>query len=423
MEPLSALRCFVCQCVGEDTWKFSSKGLDEKDSLKIIEPFEDTSIRVGADGWYLAGFKGRFPEVPCGWEKHTPALSCSVEHIATTNTSLARYLYNDVKVCLQCLRPCAYTQKSCQGCGAQLEAVPVTQTENVLMGFVFGIERTTKFPLTISLRRQTPDVIVYDDLLSMSSCHLNALPTSHYVRDWRWLLRDPAQARQLVANLMTEAWEATMAFLQDADWRRFNYREGVSEDTVRDNIICGFNSPPSQNQLHLQWIVLPLLPFHHQKLLDRTHAQKGRWFPLEYVLPLLQHLDEAGEIFDVKPETSTEEIITHFNRKGILYEEIWEKCYAKYCASADLLANWNPKDFSYVVKKSDVHSIASVHGDLVELGKRVETSSAAVQAEDKMKLQNYGRTYTENGQPGGTYYKHHKEPKLGPGGIEVWPGL
>ena len=26
--------------------------------------------------------------------------------------------------------------------------------------------------------------------------------------------------------------------------------------TVRgDNIICGFNSPPSQNQLHLQWIL------------------------------------------------------------------------------------------------------------------------------------------------------------------------
>ncbi|CAE7356202.1 unnamed protein product [Symbiodinium natans] len=422
MEPLSALRCFVCQCVGEDAWKLSSKGLDEKDSIKIIEPFEGGSIRVGTDGWYLAGFKGRFPEVSSAWEKHPPAVPCEVEQLAKTSAELGRYLYNDVKVCVQCLRPCAYSQKLCQGCGSQLESVPVTQTENVLMGFVFGVERTTKFPLTISLRRQTPDVIVYDDLLAMSSCHLNALPTSHYVRDWRWLLRDPKPALQLVANLMKEAWEATKSFLHNAEWRNFNYRDGVSEDLIRENIICGFNSPPSQNQLHLQWIVLPLLPFHHQKLLDRTHAQKGRWFPLEYVLPVLQHLDEAGETFAVNAETSTEEIITHFSRKGIVYEDIWEKCYAKYCDSA-ALANWKPKDFSYVVKKSDVHSIASVHADLVELGKKVEISPATVQAEDKMKLQNYGRKYTENGQPGGTYYKHHKEPKLGPGGIQVWPGL
>ena len=28
------------------------------------------------------------------------------------------------------------------------------------------------------------------------------------------------------------------------------------------NIMCGFNSPPSQSQLHLQWIVLPLLPLN-----------------------------------------------------------------------------------------------------------------------------------------------------------------
>ena len=33
-------------------------------------------------------------------------------------------------------------------------------------------------------------------------------------------------------------------------------------------------------------------PFHHQKLCDGTHAQKGRWFPLEYVLPILDHLEK-----------------------------------------------------------------------------------------------------------------------------------
>ena len=40
--------------------------------------------------------------------------------------------------------------------------------------------------------------------------------------------------------------------------------------------------------------------------------------------------------------------------------------------------------------------------------------------EDKTLLQNYGR---RSDGPGGTYYKHHKELKIGDGGIRIWPGL
>lgn len=265
------------------------------------------------NGCYLAGFNGTFPEVPCGWEEIEPPLCGAVEQLAKQNKDLARYLFNNVKVCVQCLRACAYSQKACQACGTPLETVPVTQTENVLMGFIFGVEKTSKFSLVISLRRQTVDAIVYDDLLAMSSCHLNALPTNHYVADWIWLLRDPTGAKQLIDTLVQEAWEATRSFLDNAEWRRFIYKEGVTEEMIRQNIMCGFNSPPSQSQLHLQWIVLPLLPFHHQKLLDRTHAQKGRWFPLEYVLPILDHLEQAGEVFEVNGQTSAEDVIKHFN--------------------------------------------------------------------------------------------------------------
>ncbi|CAK9046783.1 Uncharacterized protein SCF082_LOCUS26287 [Durusdinium trenchii] len=134
-----------------------------------------------------------------------------------------------------------------------------------------------------------------------------------------------------------------MSGLHRAEWRRFIYKEGVTEEMIRQNIMCGFNSPPSQSQLHLQWIVLPLLPFHHQKLLDRTHAQKGRWFPLEYVLPILDHLEQAGEVFEVNGQTSAEDVIKHFNGKGIVYDHIWEQSYARYCASYAAVANWNPQ--------------------------------------------------------------------------------
>ena len=40
------------------------------------------------------------------------------------------------------------------------------------------------------------------------------------------------------------------------------------------NIMCGFNSPPSQSQLHLQWIVLPLLPLNRS-----SHGYSSRCFP------------------------------------------------------------------------------------------------------------------------------------------------
>lgn len=96
----------------------------------------------------------------------------------------------------------------------------------------------------------------------------------------------------------------------------------------------------------------------------------------------------------------------------------------RYCASYAAVANWNPQDFGYVVHEGSVHTIAEVRADrAVRLGNPVNVDRTALQAEDKLRLQNYGRKYSEAGQPGGTYYKHHKAAKIGAGGIHIWPGL
>lgn len=387
-----------------------------------MEP--DLIVTPGRLGCYLAGFRGTFPEVPAQEEVIGPAVEGAVDCLGKNNQELAKFLYNDVKVCNKCGRPCAWSQKSCQACGTLLEEVPVTQTENVMMGFIFGVERTSKFPLRISIRRQTADAIVFDDLLSMSTCHLNALPTRSYLPDWRWLLREPREAKQLLTVLVDEAWQATLAYLHHEDWRKFAYKTGVTEEMVRENVICGFNSPPSQFQLHLQWIVLPLLPFHHEKLLARTHAQKGRWFPLEYVERVIEYLDSAGEHYNVQAETPLEDIISHFETKGVSYDEIWTRCFEKYCASYELLSNWNPADFSYVVYQGKVHEIKQIESDgRVVCGQIHELDTIRVQDQDKFKLQNYGRKYDIDNKPFGTYYKHHKACKIGDGGIRIWPGL
>jgi len=378
-------------------------------------------VTPGKDGYYLAGFVGKFPEVACTWETIAPAVVGDVTSLARDKTDLARFLFNDQKVC-QCRRPCAWTQNTCPACGSSLAEVPITKTENLLMGFIFGVERTTAFPLTLSIRRQTSDVIIFDDLLAMSSCHLNVLPTSHYLPDWRWLLRDPCAAKSLLASMEQEAWETTRMFLKHDKWRKFVYREGITEETVRDNILCGFNFPPSQFQLHLQWIVLPLMPFHHQKLLDRTHAAEGRFFPLEYVKEVLDLLSKANETFPTQATTSIEEIVQYFKDRGVDYNEIWERCHKK-CCNSYALSNWDPKDFSRVVcngKAWQIHDTLPA-GQILR-GDASGDDALKMQAQDKLLLQNYGRTY-KDGRPGGTYYKHSKAAKIGYGGISIWPGL
>eukprot|EP00913_Durusdinium_trenchii_P003331 g3085.t1 len=119
-----------------------------------LEPGPETVV-PGEKNCYFAGFVGAFPSIASNSEKLTPPVNGTLDSLAQRNEELSRYLYNDVKVCAKCGRPCGNNQKACQQCGASLADVPVTQTENVMMGFIFGVERTLKLPLMISIRRQS----------------------------------------------------------------------------------------------------------------------------------------------------------------------------------------------------------------------------------------------------------------------------
>ncbi len=49
---------------------------------------------------------------------------------------------------------------------------PLHRCFRTLRAQVYGVGKAG-FPLKISLRLQEPDVMVFDDLLSLSTCHLN----------------------------------------------------------------------------------------------------------------------------------------------------------------------------------------------------------------------------------------------------------
>ena len=55
-------------------------------------------------------------------------------------------------------------------------------------------------------------------------------------------------------------------------------------------MIVGLNFPPSQYQLHLQFMLPPLMPFHWKLYKEGVHFTPGRFFPLAHTLRNTRHL-------------------------------------------------------------------------------------------------------------------------------------
>eukprot|EP00490_Sorites_sp_Unknown_P002032 CAMPEP_0114652954 /NCGR_PEP_ID=MMETSP0191-20121206/9403_1 /TAXON_ID=126664 /ORGANISM="Sorites sp." /LENGTH=115 /DNA_ID=CAMNT_0001867771 /DNA_START=41 /DNA_END=384 /DNA_ORIENTATION=- len=91
----------------------------------------------------------------------------------------------------------------CNNCCTHLTEETISATDNVLMSFVFGIQQG-RFPFTISIRACTEDLLVFDDPLCVSVCHLNVIPTKVYIPDLRYLFKDPLRGRELVAAMLAE---------------------------------------------------------------------------------------------------------------------------------------------------------------------------------------------------------------------------
>ena len=73
--------------------------------------------------------------------------SCSRKLTFAANDLIADQMWNKAKVCPDCNKPCALTLAKCNGCGSTaLANAPVSATENVLMGFVYGVSGTRGEP-------------------------------------------------------------------------------------------------------------------------------------------------------------------------------------------------------------------------------------------------------------------------------------
>mmetsp|Transcript_47570 Transcript_47570/g.152847 ORF Transcript_47570/g.152847 Transcript_47570/m.152847 type:complete len:412 (-) Transcript_47570:220-1455(-) len=372
--------------------------------------------------WYLAGFKGAsYPTVPSAAEQSEAAREGTIDDLALAfpEERLQGALFNDVKAC-KCGKPCAFTLEACNACGASLKEVAITKSENVFSAFLFGVKKAQKgFPYTISLRRQTSEVLIFDDMLALTPCHLNGISSKYYIPDWRFLLTDPAAALKLLDVLEDELWTATLPFLQNAEFRRKIFKGNLTDEEIRGKVMKSFNFPPSQFQMHIQWLVPPLVPFQHYMAELRNHFHEGRAFPVSYVRKVLQ----LNKPYDVMKETPIADIIAFYDNKGVVYKDCWTEFFEKCIQDSIECANWSPEDFEYVVDAGKAYSFKVENGSIVK-GAVVEgVNPGDLQKNDCAALQNYGRPYTVEGKPSGTYIKTPLEPKIGPGGYQDWPGV
>ncbi|KAJ9460072.1 hypothetical protein DIPPA_29629 [Diplonema papillatum] len=288
-----------------------------------------------------------------------------------------RHVWNRVKKCAACGKPNAYTLVTCNSCGGELPDEEA-KTPNLFMGIVYGLDA-----IGLSLRSQTEDVLVIDDLLALSPCHLNAIAASHFVPDLRNLFSNPKKGLNLVKQMHSAC---TGVFTSQF--------AGALASLVKDPpadpsalVAAGFNSPPSQYQIHLQYILLPLIPFQAAQLLAGVHFTKGRFFPYAFVVAALAACADKGVSFD--PETAKlEEITARLAEMGVVYEVYWQAAYDQYLALQEKHGAWLPENFA---------------------GEETDPKAPSVEA-DKLALQSYGRPYADAKPAANNHYKYAKAP-------------
>jgi len=361
---------------------------------------------------FLAGAKQSVGLPPIDGVKGKDVATIAGEFSAYTDAVEEQHkamMRNKVKKCPGCGKPNGFTLAACNSCGTSLVEVAISFTPNVFMGFILGVERGG-FPYTISIRHEQEDILCFDDLLALSPLHFNAIPTKEWIPDWRFLLRNPKRGLAVVQQLHAKCIDvAKTKYLANPDFSNTMFKAGTT--FVAEEILAGFNYPPSQYQLHVQFMCPVLMP-HQRYLFEKgVHYTKGRFFPLSYVVTCLTLAEASPLPADLLLDTTDIDAITkHFAAK---HGHDYDAEHASFYAQADALytkyANWQPRDFTHEVVHIEgaemaLRAVGSTDAPTVDVAMAKQLIEA-----DKLVLQNYGRPYTTGGKPGGSYYSFPKK--------------
>lgn len=355
----------------------------------------DLELPHQARGNYLAGLqttktppKVRLPNLDISAE----ALWNSLEEfraVHAEDTQVLQQLLNKVKLCPNCQKACAHTMHQCNNCCTHLTEDTLAATDNVLMAFVFGIQKG-RFPLTISMRACTKEFLVFDDPLCVSVCHLNVIPTKVYIPDLRYLFKDPLRGRKIVHAMLEQVDTVCLEqHWSDEKFRAAYLQAAPGREALRSMGTAGMNFPPSQQQLHLQYVHGPMLPFQYAVFKDGLHLQYKRFFPVQFLLDSLAAGDKVR--LDVHENTDIEEIIQMAAVVGVDYDSYWSQMCAQVNTIQESCSPWREADFMYRIVGKNVYD-AQTGQELPELNVK------AIQAADVKRLQSYSCGATEPGR-------------------------
>ena len=368
-------------------------------------------------GWgycHLANAKddGRWPHCPVSISaRKVPFFSGSVSDFLKENPELETHMSNNVKICPRCTKSCGRTLHSCNNCAFDISSEEVQRSENALMAFVYGIG---SFPT--SIRYQDESLLVYDDLMQTTVIHLNSIPTNFYIPDFRYLFSDPLRGLSVINSLFKVAKSAAVERLSSESFRRkfFSPRAVEMMDSiglerfVEKYALCGFNYPPSQCQLHLQFILPPYVPYHAVLLADGKHSEIERFFVFEFIQGCLEqmvHLGISIKIEDISDLSGRELIALLKSVVNTDYYHCYYKTLSRHRANDKIFSNWTVGDFESVVVDNRLVFPVSVIENRDVLGPPIEEKVPDLVKRDRAVISSYGKGiglqyYTFSKQPG-----------------------
>ncbi|KEG09900.1 hypothetical protein DQ04_04471010 [Trypanosoma grayi] len=278
---------------------------------------------------------------------------------------------------------------------------------------MLGVENSGTFPLRISIRHETDSLMVFDDPLALSPAHFCAIPTTDFIPDWRYLLCQPKRGLELVRSLLNACHKVlTEQFLENSEWKSTVLRSPDME--AKQHTLVGFNYPPSQNQLHVQYIVPPLMPHQFYMYCRGQHFTYNRFFPLSYVEKCLNELakkDEAPDTQEFLLSLPIDDLIVMLDKKC---NASYQREHCAFLSRVEVLqnhfGNWAMDNFEGVYHVPE--NTGSNKGKLLfkkPSGESFYVDEPSAIAEDKKRLQNYGRPYDEKENPSGGFYSFAKK--------------
>jgi hypothetical protein len=223
---------------------------------------------------------------------------------------LEEQFFNVARVCPQCQKPLGPSLKSCNGCGADQQGNDAISRDvaSNLVSFLYRLSYGEKvylrrgcYQLGLSHPRVSSkgEVLVYDDALALAYVHLNAIPFDTWCPDLTYLYRNPQLALVYLRLMYRECKRQAVKIINSHPSRRAKVGvEAPDSDPIEDVddrfIFAGFNFPPSENQLHLQFMVAPMVPGQYERAIPGRigepvdHFTVNRFVFFEYLVKSLE---------------------------------------------------------------------------------------------------------------------------------------